>query len=49
MPYRTTQDLPDGVKNNLPAPRSRPFRETLNMAGKIVDGPSGNQEDVLKR
>jgi cation transport regulator len=32
MPYRTNQDLPDGVKNNLPAHAQDRFRETFNKA-----------------
>ncbi len=36
MPYRTKQDLPDGVKNDLPAHARDGVAKFLTMSGRIT-------------
>ena len=48
MPYRTNQDLPDGVKNNLPAHAQDIYRETFNNAWQEYADPSERRGDASR-
>jgi cation transport regulator len=48
MPYRTNQDLPDGVKNNLPAHVQEIYRKTFNKAWHEYADPSERRGDASR-
>lgn len=54
MPYRTVSQLPDGVKDALPAHAEAIFREAFNSAWEQYKDPSkrtrgGSREEVARR
>jgi len=54
MPYRSNEDLPDGVKNNLPQHAQTIYREAFNHAWDEYEDPSkrrkgGSQEETAHR
>ncbi len=54
MPYNTTSDLPESVREHLPAHAQKIFLEAYNSAWKEYDDPhkrrgSGSQEETAFR
>lgn len=45
MPYSTTQDLPQSVKDNLPAHAEEIYKEAFNSAWQQYDTPGERQGD----
>ena len=48
MPYRTNQDLPDGVKNNLPAHAQEIYRKVFNSAWQRYARPEERRGDASR-
>lgn len=54
MPYKSTQDLPDSVKNALPKGAQEIFREAFNSAWDSYSDPSkrkggsGREETAMR-
>jgi cation transport regulator len=46
MPYRTNQELPDGVKNNLPHHAQDIYREAFNSAFAEYADPAERRGDA---
>ncbi len=46
MPYRTTQDLPDNVRNVLPEHAQEIFKEAFNSAHDEYADPSDRRDDA---
>lgn len=54
MPYKTIQDLPDSVKNNLPTHAQEIYKEAFNNAWEQYDRPeerrgSASREETAHR
>lgn len=46
MPYKSNQDLPDSVTNNLPSHAQDIYREAFNLAYKEYKDPSKRKSDT---
>lgn len=46
MPYKRTSDLPDSVKDNLPAHAQEIYKEAFNSAYDQYDKPSERRGDA---
>ena len=54
MPYRSNEDLPDGVKNHLPLHAQDIYREAFNHAWERYKSPAqrtlgGTRENAARR
>ncbi|MBI4219330.1 MAG: ChaB family protein [Chloroflexi bacterium] len=48
MPYRTTAELPDSVKNNLPQKAQEIYMEAYNSAWDRYDKPEERRGDATR-
>ena len=48
MPYSSTSDLPDGVKNNLPAHAQDIYKEAFNSAWDEYKDPDDRKDDASR-
>ena len=48
MPYSSTNDLPDGVKNNLPAHAQDIYKEAFNSAWDEYKDPDDRDGDASR-
>lgn len=48
MPYSSTSDLPDGVKNNLPAHAQDIYKEAFNSAWDEYKDPDDRKGDASR-
>lgn len=48
MPYKTTGELPDSVKDNLPAHAQEIYKEAFNSAWEQYDKPEERRADASR-
>lgn len=48
MPYRTTEDLPDSVKNSLPAHAQDIYKEAFNHAWDEYEDPAERRDNASR-
>lgn len=48
MPYRSTKELPDSVKDNLPKHAQEIYKEAYNSAWEQYDTPEERRDDASR-
>jgi cation transport regulator len=48
MPYRTLEDLPDNVRNNLPKHAQEIYKEAFNSAWEEYADPTARRDDASR-